>query len=151
MVRFFVSVPGMGCQIVYFLTKNANFGVFWKALNENFGVFHGLLVFVLPFWYIVLAFGSLMPFWYILLSFGSLIPFWYILLSFGIFIAILVFLCGHVGTFFQYWLIVPITLAVKVCLYVHAHEAQKKGLVDRNRNENVTFPRFHPTPLGGKN
>jgi hypothetical protein len=59
-----------GCQMVYFLPKNHNFGLFWEA---RFGIFHVLSVYFVVIWCMLCA----MTIWYILWSLGAFFPFWY--------------------------------------------------------------------------
>jgi hypothetical protein len=51
-VSFFEMPLWQGCQMVYFQTKNTNFGT-W---DDKFGIFHGHFEFALLFWYIVRPF-----------------------------------------------------------------------------------------------
>jgi hypothetical protein len=41
-----IDSPAQGCQMVYFRSKNANFGVFWKDLGKK-------LVYFLVIWYFI--------------------------------------------------------------------------------------------------
>jgi hypothetical protein len=67
--------PEQGCQMVYFQTKNSNFGKFWRALDWK------VLVYFMTIWNILRAFGifhdhsvHLMFIWYIFSSFGIMYP-----------------------------------------------------------------------------
>jgi hypothetical protein len=63
----------LGCQMVYFQTKNHNLGKFWRGscngrhwyILSQFGHFSGDLVYFRALMYILWSFGINSPFWYI--------------------------------------------------------------------------------------
>jgi hypothetical protein len=62
-----------GCQMLYFKSKNINFGVFWKALEWKFLVYFMANCCILwAFVYILWPFGNFVIFGYIFPRFGML-------------------------------------------------------------------------------
>jgi hypothetical protein len=60
------------CQMLYFQTKNCNWGKFWGSCNgkcwyilRTFGLCYGHLIYSMVIWYILWPFGIFSSFWYV--------------------------------------------------------------------------------------